>query len=66
MWRCGTLPTTWQGATIVPIIKPQKLNHILDSYRPILFTAILCNIMELMIYSRVINMLIKEKYIPLA
>lgn len=55
--REGTLPPSWQEATLIPILKPEKDHLTCSSYRPIalinvdakIFTAILTHRLQLII-----------------
>jgi len=45
-------PHMWHTATIIPILKPNKLPHKLDSYRPISLLSCQSKILEKMIVDR--------------
>ncbi len=45
-WRTSHLPYSWSEADIVPIQKSFKYPILLNSYRPISFTPLHCNVFE--------------------
>jgi hypothetical protein len=48
-WREGVCPQSWRDAVIVPILKPDKPQGQLNSYRPIALTSCLAKVMERMV-----------------
>ena len=52
IWNDGTLPTEWNTALVVPILKTGKDEHRPDSYRPISLTSHFCKIMETILTNR--------------
>ena len=51
-WTAGKVPTSWQHATVVPILKPGKIATSPHSYRPISLTSHISKTMETMIADR--------------
>lgn len=51
-WRAGSVPQEWKMAVVVPILKPGKSPHDIDSFRPIALTSCVAKTMERMIHSR--------------
>lgn len=54
IWSTKTYPSRWNEVIIVPILKPNKPKHDLESYRPIALANTLCKIFEEMAYKRLI------------
>src|SRR5688572_12401941 len=52
LWTDGNLPSNWQHAIILPLLKPNKDAAKPESYRPISLTATLCKVMEKMVANR--------------
>jgi hypothetical protein len=61
IWRTGTLPNKWKTGIIIPIIKPGKNKHSVESYRPITLLNTMTKIMEKIINNRLIWFLEKNK-----
>ena len=51
---CGTLPTIWKSATVVPVYKKGDRNKA-SNYRPISLTVICCKIIEHIIHSSIMH-----------
>lgn len=52
IWDSAELPSSWTKALIIPILKPNKDPLVLESYRPISLTSVLCKILERVINNR--------------
>jgi len=52
IWANGNLPSDWNHAIILPLLKPNKDAAKPESYRPISLTATLCKVMEKMVANR--------------
>ncbi|XP_064482935.1 uncharacterized protein LOC135395773 [Ornithodoros turicata] len=51
-WRSGCVPQQWKTAMVVPILKPGKSPHNIDSFRSIALTSCVGKVMERMVSSR--------------
>lgn len=56
----GVLPLSWNSATVIPILKPNKNPKLLDSYCPILLTSVLSKVFECIVNQRLIFELQKK------
>ncbi|GFS77403.1 RNA-directed DNA polymerase from mobile element jockey [Trichonephila clavipes] len=65
IWREQVYPTQWQGAIVIPILKPGKDPKNPLSYRPIELTSCLCKTLERMVNARLVYQLEKNRCIPL-
>lgn len=61
IWNTGTLPNNWKRSIIIPIIKPGKNKHSVDSYSPITLLNTMTKIMETIINTKLIWFLQKNK-----
>jgi len=61
IWRTGKLPNKWKSGIIISIIKPGKIKHSVDSYRPITLLNTMTKIMEKILNNRLIWFLEKNK-----
>lgn len=52
LWENGSCPEYFKTSVIIPILKPRKNEHFIDSYRPIALTSCLGKLMERMINRR--------------
>jgi len=52
VWIEGNMPSDWNHAIILPLLKPNKDAAKPESYRPISLTATLCKVMEKMVANR--------------
>ena len=52
IWAQDVFPQVWRHSYIVPILKPGKDRNLVQSYRPIQLTSVLCKLMERMIGRR--------------
>ena len=52
VWIEGNIPSDWNHAIILPLLKPNKDATKPESYRPISLTATLCKVMEKMVANR--------------
>ena len=52
IWKTGQYPGEWKNATIIPILKPQKDNQNICSYRPIALTSCYGKLMEIIVNNR--------------
>lgn len=50
--RLGYFPTAWKYAKVIPIHKPNKINSLPNSYRPISLLSVISKIFEKLILSR--------------
>ena len=63
IWKKRELPTQWEEAIIIPILKPGKDSLDPDSYRPIALTNCLCKILERLVNNRLLYVLEKQRII---
>ncbi len=52
LWDNGLFPQTWRTAIVLPLLKPNKNPSLVDSYRPISLTSVLCKIFEKIVQAR--------------
>jgi ribonuclease HI len=52
IWTESEIPSDWQHAIILPVLKPNKSPGSPDSYRPISLTSTMCKIMEKLVTNR--------------
>ena len=52
-WKTGKLLKNWKKATVIPILKTDKLKEKVNSYRPISLTICIGKIAERMTNSRI-------------
>ena len=52
LWTGHTFPDEWLKSIIIPILKPGKDRHMVDSYRPISLTNCICKVFERMVKTR--------------
>ncbi|GBM53757.1 putative RNA-directed DNA polymerase from transposon BS, partial [Araneus ventricosus] len=64
IWSTGEIPSEWQIAKILPILKPGRDSKNIQSYRPISLTSVVCKIFERLILNRFINTGIHRKFHP--
>ena len=57
LWFENTYPPTWEQATIIPILKPNKDSTDPSSYGPIALTSCLCKTFETMVNVRLLHIL---------
>lgn len=56
--RSGTgLPHHWKQTTFIPLLKANKLSSLIDSYRPIGITPLLCRLVERVLTHRLMSFL---------
>jgi ribonuclease HI len=65
LWSEGIVPSDWNHAIILPLLKPNKDATKPESYRPISLTATLCKVMEKMVANRLQWYLEKNNLITL-
>ena len=65
IWRTGRIPEEWKKGIIIPILKPGKNKHIVDSYRPITLLNTMTKTMEKIINTRLVWYLEKTRSYPL-
>lgn len=53
IWKRQEFPDTWREATVIPILKPDKVPSSPSNYRPISLTCNMCKIMEKIISRRI-------------
>src|SRR5271170_2465536 len=56
-WKLGSLPISWKQTYVIPIVKPNKDNKLLESSRPISLTNCIVKIVEKMVAARLKNYL---------
>ncbi|GBM34603.1 hypothetical protein AVEN_123139-1 [Araneus ventricosus] len=64
IWSTGEIPSEWQIAKILPILKPGRDSKNIQSYRPISLTSVVCKIFERLILNRFINTGIHRDFHP--
>lgn len=52
IWKKNIFPELWKKATVIPILKPGKNKHDINSYRPIALTCCMCKTLEKIINQR--------------
>ncbi|GBM14741.1 RNA-directed DNA polymerase from mobile element jockey, partial [Araneus ventricosus] len=63
IWKEHYLPTFWQQATVIPLLKPGKDPTNPSNYRPIALTCCLCKLLEKMINCRLVYYLETNNFI---
>ncbi|GFV29863.1 probable RNA-directed DNA polymerase from transposon X-element [Trichonephila clavipes] len=63
VWKEHCFPSSWRETIMIPILKPGKVDTYPLSYRPIAMTSCFCKTFELMINTRLVYVLEKEKLI---
>lgn len=55
--QCGSIPSEWKHAAVVPILKPGKEANSPGSYGPIALTTVICKIMKRMVTDQLVHRL---------
>lgn len=63
IFETGTYPQSWKNADIVPILKPNKPQDDINSYRPISLLTCLSKVLEKIMAKRIMWFALKEKRI---
>lgn len=54
IWSTGVVPKEWKKGIIIPILKPGKNKHSIESYRPITLFNTMTKLMETIVNTRLI------------
>lgn len=54
LWLNDTFPDLWKRAILIPILKPNKPTHSVESYRPISLTSCVSKLLERMVNKRLV------------
>ncbi|XP_064462606.1 uncharacterized protein LOC135373313 [Ornithodoros turicata] len=63
-WVAGSVPTEWKCAMVIPILKPGKSPHNIDSFRPIALTSCIGKTFERMVHSRLASYVESTGFFP--